>query len=103
MQFQQALRVLDIGPTLGALRQKLQDIARAEMARQRKHLGPLTPEQESAIEAVLMSTVNKISHPVLSQMRRSYITSDDDSIQTWRDIFGLEDPEASSSVRTDDE
>jgi hypothetical protein len=50
-----------------------------------------------------MSTVNKISHPVLSQMRRSCITSDDDSIQTWRDIFGLEDPEASSSVRTDDE
>jgi len=102
MQFQQALRVLDIGPTLGALRQRLQDIARAEMARQRNRLGPLTPEQESAIEAVLMSTVNKISHPVLSQMRRSYITSDDDSIQTWRDIFGLEDPEA-SSVKTEDE
>src|SRR5439155_6146236 len=53
MQFQQALRVLDIGPTLGALRQRLQDIARAEMARQRNRLGPLTPEQESAIEALL--------------------------------------------------
>ena len=28
MQFQQSLRALDIGPTIGALRQKLQEIAR---------------------------------------------------------------------------
>src|SRR6202171_4440179 len=35
MQFQQALRALDIGPTLGALRHQLQDIARSELDRQR--------------------------------------------------------------------
>ncbi len=91
MQFQQALRVLDIGPTIGALRQKLQDIARLEMNRQRNRLGSLTPEQESAIESLLLSTVNKISHPVLSHMRRSSETSDAETIQAWRDIFGLED------------
>ena len=49
-----------------------------EMARQRKRLGPLTTEQEAAIEALLMSTVNKISHPILSQMRRFYETSETD-------------------------
>ncbi|MFN2516967.1 MAG: glutamyl-tRNA reductase [Pyrinomonadaceae bacterium] len=91
MQFQQALRVLDIGPTIGALRQKLHDIARLELTRQRHRLGHLTAEQESAIEALLMSTVNKISHPVLSHMRRSYDASDADTIQAWRDIFGLEE------------
>ena len=91
MQFQQALRALDIGPTIGALRQKLQDIARLEMTRQRNRLGPLTPEQENAIESLLMSTVNKISHPVLSHLRRSYDTSDTDTIQAWREIFGLEE------------
>src|SRR5436305_6104560 len=62
MQFQQSLRTLDIGPTLGALRQKLQDIARAELMRQRQRLGKWTPEQERAIEALLVSTVNKTSH-----------------------------------------
>lgn len=102
MQFQQALRVLDIGPTLGALRQKLQNIARAEMVRQRNRLGQLTPEQESAIEAVLMSAVNKISHPVLTHMRRSYKTSDSESIQAWRDIFGLEDQELTSAKFEDE-
>jgi len=91
MQFQQALRALDFGPTIGALRQKLQDIARLELARQKNRLGQLTPEQERAVEALLLSTVNKISHPVLSQMRRSYEASDIETIQAWRDIFGLEE------------
>jgi len=91
MQFQQTLRVLDIGPTIGALRNKLHDIARSELTRQRNRLGPLTPEQESAIEALLVATVNKISHPMLSHMRRSFDASDADTIQAWRDIFGLEE------------
>lgn len=99
MQFQQALRALDIGPTLGALRQKLQDIARSEMERQRSRLGTLSPEQEGAIEAMLLATVNKISHPVLNHMRRTYTANpssggaDDENIQAWRDIFGLEEEE----------
>jgi len=91
MQFQQSLRAMDIGPTIGALRQKLQQVARAEMERQRKRLGSLTPDQEAAIEALLMSTVNKISHPVLNQMRRSYELSDSETVQALRDIFGLEE------------
>jgi glutamyl-tRNA reductase len=91
MQFQQTLRVLDIGPTIGALRNKLHDIAKTELARQRNRLGVLTPEQEAAIEGLLVSTVNKISHPLLSHMRRSYDASDAETIQAWRDIFGLEE------------
>jgi glutamyl-tRNA reductase len=91
MQFQQSLRAMDIGPTIGALRQKLQQVARMEMERQRKRLGSLTAEQEAAIEALLMSTVNKISHPVLNQMRRSYELSDSETVQALRDIFGLEE------------
>ena len=91
MQFQQTLRLMDIGPTIGALREKLQDIARAEMARQRKRLGPLTNEQEAAIESLLMSTVNKISHPILNQMRRFYETSEPDPAQASEEKFGLEE------------
>ncbi len=91
MQFQQSLRAMDIGPTIGALRQKLQDIAKLELTRQRNRLGSLTPEQETAIEALLMATVNKISHPVLNHIRSSHEMSDSDNIQAWRDIFGLEE------------
>jgi glutamyl-tRNA reductase len=91
MQFQQALRALESGPSIGALKQMLQDIARQELKRQRNRLGQLSPEQEAGIETLLLSTVNKISHPVLSQMRHSSDASDAEIIQAWRDIFGLED------------
>ncbi len=72
MQFQQKLRLMDAGPTIGAMRDKMEEIARAELVRQRKRLGVLTQEQEAAIESLLMSTVKKISHPILNQMRRLY-------------------------------
>jgi glutamyl-tRNA reductase len=91
MQFQQSLRILDIGPTLGALREKLQGIARNEMARQRQRLGKLTPEQERAIEALLVSTVNKISHPIINRLKSSYDAGESEDVQTWRDVFGLEE------------
>ncbi|HEX8556882.1 MAG TPA: glutamyl-tRNA reductase [Pyrinomonadaceae bacterium] len=90
-QFQQALRALDIGPTVGALREKLRRIAREEFERQRGRLGPLTPEQERAIEAMLMSAVNKISHPVIHRIRRSYDAGEEADVQAWREVFGLEE------------
>jgi len=91
MQFQQALRSLDIGPTVAALRQKLEETARGELRRQRNRLGDLTPEQEKAVEALLMSTVNKISHPLINRLRRSHDTGEDENLKAWRDTFGLED------------
>lgn len=91
MQFQQSLRVLDAGPTIGALRQTLHDIARQELARHRNRMGQLTDDQERAIDALLWSTVNKISHPVLNQMKHSFDGTEAEAISAWRDIFGLED------------
>jgi glutamyl-tRNA reductase len=91
MQFQQKLRLMDVGPSLGALRQNMQDVARAELAKQRKRLGVLTQDQEAAIEALLMSTVNKISHPIISQMRRFYETGEPDDADVTKDPTGLED------------
>ncbi len=87
MQFQQTLRALDIGPEIGALRGKMQDIARSELARHRSRLGELSEDQEKAVESLLISTVNKISHPVMRRMRRSYAMRDDESMTLWRDLF----------------
>lgn len=68
-QSQPSLLMMDWGPTLGAVRRRFQVIARAEFRRQRKRLGVLSAEQETAIEALLMSTVNKISHRVVAKLR----------------------------------
>jgi len=88
--FEQSLRQLDLGPTVGALRGKFEEIARSEYERQRSRLGTLTPEQEAAIQALLISTVNKISHPVIHRLRRSYETGEAENVRIWREIFGLE-------------
>ena len=91
MQFQQALRSLDIGPAVGALKDKLRRIAEEEYRRQRPRLGELTPEQERAVQSLLLSAVNKIAHPVIHRMRRSYDAGEDEDVQAWRDIFKLEE------------
>lgn len=91
MQFQQTLRLMDIGPTIGAMREGFQEVARAEMARQRKRLGVLTTEQETAIEALLLSTVNKISHPIINQMRRFYESTDPGAAPPEQDLFDFEE------------
>src|SRR4030095_7432753 len=91
MQFQQSLRLMDMGPTLGAVRQKFQELARLEKDRARKSLGQLTPEQEAAIEQLLKATVNKLSHPLLDQMRRYYEASDVETMRELADTFGPEE------------
>lgn len=90
MQFQQKLRLLDFGPSIGAMQQNMQDVARAEFTRQRKRLGPLTPEQETAIESLLLSTVKKISHPILNQMRRIYESNESEPADLPKDPLGEE-------------
>ncbi|MDQ3819168.1 MAG: glutamyl-tRNA reductase [Acidobacteriota bacterium] len=86
-RFEQSLRELDLGQEIGAMKRKLEEIAHTELARQRRRLGDLTPEQERAIEALLMSTVNKISHPVIQQMRRSAESGQSDIANIWGEAF----------------
>lgn len=65
----------------------LEDVAREELARQRRRLGQLSPEQERAIEALLISTVDQISHPVIQQMRRSFESGQSDLADVWLEAF----------------
>jgi hypothetical protein len=63
--------MMDWGTALGAVRRGFHDLARAEFRKQRKRLGVLSAEQEAAIETLLITTVNKISHRVVAaQMKR---------------------------------
>jgi glutamyl-tRNA reductase len=83
-RFEQSLVNLEIGPKIGALRKEFQEMARKEFQRQRKLLGELTPEQERAIESLVVSTANKISHPVMIEMRRSFEATEHEFENLWR-------------------
>jgi len=65
-------RASAVGPdsTISEVRSRHQEIARAEFRKQRKRLGTLSVEQESAIETLLISAANQLSHIVLDKMTR---------------------------------
>ena len=89
--FVEALRGLELGPSIGAFREELQNIARCEFAKGRKRLG-LSPEQERAVEAMLVSAANKIAHPAIQVMRRSHEAAREREARLEREVsseFGL--------------
>jgi glutamyl-tRNA reductase len=63
---------MNIGERLGLLREKMHGAAATEFAKHRARLGNLNEEQENAVQNLLLSTVNKISHPILYGLRRSH-------------------------------
>jgi glutamyl-tRNA reductase len=60
---------LDVVPLVVELRQRGEAIRRREIEKARARLGPLTPEQEKAIEGLTTSIVNKILHAPTVQLK----------------------------------
>jgi glutamyl-tRNA reductase len=54
---------LDVVPLLVELRQRADQIRKSELAKVRSRLGPLSAEQEEALEAATNAIVNKLLHP----------------------------------------
>jgi len=70
-QFLEWQQSLDVVPLLVELRRRAEEIRKAELEKARRRLGPLTPEQEQAIEAVTEAIVNKILHPPTVQLKEA--------------------------------
>lgn len=60
----------DNGYDVDQVRRNLQDIARGEITRHRRRLGPLTEEQLSAIEELLLSTADQISGRFIQHLQK---------------------------------
>ena len=68
-RFQARLLTLDVVPTIVSLQDHLETIRQAEIDRVRGRLGPLTPDQEMAVEALTRGIVNKIMHTPISTLK----------------------------------
>jgi glutamyl-tRNA reductase len=83
--FLKQLRTLDIGPAVIEVKQLLAQMAVSEFKRNRKRLGALTAEQETAIlEVLLPALVNKLSHPVIVHLRNA--ARDGETTQVIEDL-----------------
>ncbi len=59
----------DVVPLVVALRQRADAIRREEIERARKQLGPLSAEQERALDAATTAIVNKLLHPPTAHLK----------------------------------
>jgi glutamyl-tRNA reductase len=64
------LKAQEITPAIVSLREQWEDIRAAEIEKVRAKLGPLTRQQEEALDALTRGIINKIAHGPVSELRR---------------------------------
>jgi glutamyl-tRNA reductase len=67
----QRLKTREVAPTIISLQEQLEVVRKGEIARMRARLGPMTPQQEQAIEAITRGIINKIAHGPITELRRT--------------------------------
>src|SRR5438128_9719527 len=68
-RFHARVQTRDVVPTIVSLQDHLETIRQAEIDRARGRLGPLTPDQELAIEALTRGIVKKIMHTPITTLK----------------------------------
>ena len=90
-RFRRRMKTLDAVPTILALQQRMEQIRQDEIERLRAKLGPLTAEQQTAIENLTRSIVNKILHPPISALKTASGSEElTATSEIVRALFGLE-------------
>lgn len=89
---------LAVQPTIVELRKHFQEVAQAELKRQRQRLGSLGPEQERAVSGLLHSILNKLLHSPTVKLKRAVEAHDGaDLVAHTRRLFDLGDAEPSET------
>jgi len=77
-------------PLLSELRRRAEEIRRTELDKARKRLGPLTPDQEEALEAATSAIVNKLLHPPTVHLKEAVRESNaSEQLSLIRKLLGL--------------
>ena len=97
-RFQARWQTMDVVPTIVSLQDHLETIRQAEIDRVRGRLGPLTPDQEQAIERLTHGIVNKIMHTPISTLKTAARESEATTvIDLVRRLFNLQDKKKTKS------
>jgi len=97
-RFEAKLQTLDVVPTIVSLQDHLETIRQAEIDRVRGRLGPLTPEQEIAVEALTRGIINKVMHTPITTLKTAAKESEATTIvDVVRRLFNLREKEKASA------
>src|SRR6266568_3947742 len=98
-RFQARLQTLDVVPTIVSLHDHLETIRQAEIDRVRGRLGPLSPEQELAIEALTHGIVSKVMHTPITTLKTAAREAEATTvIEVVRRLFNLREKEKESEA-----
>jgi glutamyl-tRNA reductase len=109
-RFEDRMHTLDVVPTIVSLQDHLEQIRQAEVDKVRGRLGPLSPEQELAVEAMTRGIVNKVLHTPITALKsaareahsaKGRAAEAGTLIELIRKIFNLHNSDSKS--RTEDE
>lgn len=82
----------EIGPTVATLVRRADSLRASEIAHMRKRLGPLTPEQEEALDQLTRKIVAKLLHPPLNKAKELSSSKQGHTyLAALRDLFELDD------------
>ena len=91
-RFQDRVKTLDVVPTIVSLHDHLETIRQAEIDRVRGRLGPLSPEQELALEALTRGIINKIMHTPISALKTAAREPESTTVvELIRKLFNLQE------------
>jgi len=101
-RFQTRLQTLDVVPTIVSLQDHFETIRQAEIDRVRGRLGPLSPEQELALETLTHGIVNKIMHTPVSTLKTAAREPEATTvIDMVRRLFNLRDKASAGSASSE--
>jgi len=88
-EFLEWRRSLEVVPLLVELRKRADEIRRGEIEKARARLGPLTPEQENALEAATSAIVNKLLHAPTVRLKELAGNGEAEHVGLVRRLFDL--------------
>ena len=82
-------RTVNIAPAIVALQRKAEEIRIAEIERMHGRLGPLSPEQLAAVEALTRGLVNKFLHPPMQALKQAAREGDEARLEAVCDEWSV--------------
>src|ERR1700683_2460466 len=103
-RFEARLHALDVVPTIVSLQDHLETIRQAEIDRVRGRMGPLTPEQEMAVEALTRGIINKVMHTPVTTLKTAAREAEATTlVEVVRRLFNLQAKEKQSHPKANSE
>jgi glutamyl-tRNA reductase len=97
--FEARLHTLDVVPTIVSLQDHLETIRQAEIDRVRGRLGPLSPEQEIAVEVLTRGIISKVMHTPITTLKTAAREAEATTvIEVVRRLFNLREKEKESEA-----